>query len=103
MPRRMAADVVSVASLQRIDRCGNGFPARGISTHRPPAFRRGEARMNRFLPEQEVLKMKFPWIRALALMVGASAMVSVASAQSNGHSPSLVPVPKSGPQLTGYP
>jgi hypothetical protein len=59
--------------------------------------------MNRFLPEQEVQSMKFPWIRALALMVGASAMVSVASAQSNGYSPSLVPVPKSGPQLTGYP
>jgi hypothetical protein len=57
-----------------------------------------------FLPEQEVPSMSFPWIRALALSLGASALVSVASAQqTSAHSPSLVPVPKSGPQLTGYP
>lgn len=48
--------------------------------------------------------MSFPWIRAVALTFGASALVSVASAQqASVHSPSLVPVPKSGPQLTGYP
>lgn len=48
--------------------------------------------------------MSFSWIRALALMLGAAALTSVASAQqSSAYSPSLVPVPKSGPQLTGYP
>ncbi|MEX2188129.1 MAG: hypothetical protein WD875_15085 [Pirellulales bacterium] len=48
--------------------------------------------------------MKLSWIHALATTLGAVALVSVASAQqATVYSPSLVPVPKTGPQLTGYP
>ncbi len=48
--------------------------------------------------------MKLSWIRAMAMTLSATALVSVASAQqSTVYSPSLVPVPKTGPQLSGYP
>ena len=48
--------------------------------------------------------MKLSWIRGLATTLSAAALVSVASAQqATVYSPSLVPVPKTGPQMTGYP
>jgi hypothetical protein len=53
------------------------------------------------LHEKEVLSMRFQRIRALALALGATALVSTADAQVN--SPSLIPVPGNSPQVTGAP